>query len=66
MEPDSALPIEVRADDMKTLTEVASAQYRSPVEHAAWLVHAALVAERNKVNAPEKQAGRRGPLPKAA
>lgn len=63
MESAGPLSIEVRTDDMTTLTEVATAQYRSPVEHAAWLVHAALVVERNKANAPDKPDKRKGPRP---
>lgn len=70
MEPvtdDKGLLIEVKKDDLTTLTDIADMQYRTPAQQAAAFVHAALVVERNKANAPDKPSKiSRGPRSQAA
>lgn len=56
MDTADGLKIEVKADDLSTLTDIADTQYRTPAQQAAAFVHAALVTERNRANAPEKPA----------
>lgn len=56
MDTADGLKIEVKSDDLTTLTEIADVQYRTPAQQAAAFLHAALEATRARANAPEKPA----------
>lgn len=55
IEVKKAAPTEGKSD-MDLLTDIADMQYRTPAQQAAAFVHAALVTERNRANAPDKPA----------
>lgn len=46
---DNGLSIEVKPDDLTTLTEIADVQYRTPAQQAAAFVHDALEAYRARL-----------------